>query len=280
MPNNASARGLSLSNGSARAEPLLLAGRGRPAVKLLMVTANLVEVAALVGDTARATMLAALMGGQSLTATELAFLARISRSTASGHLAKLVNARLLVVTRQRRFAYYRIASPLVAQMLESIKQVAAIEVPPRHRPRSPEQDALLFARTCYDHLAGRVGVALADALVARGHIILTDEAGEVTPSGERFLCSFGVDLAPRGRRRFCQPCLDWSERRYHLRGVVGAGLLHRCFDLGWFKRERDTRALKLTSAGRAGLASMFGVEFGDAAQPAVATGGPKALVRA
>ena len=100
-----------------------------------MVAANLVEVAALVGDTARATMLAALMGGQSLTATELAF-ARISRSTASGHLAKLVNARLLAVTRKRRFTYYRIASPLVAGMLESIKLVAAIEVPPRHRPRS------------------------------------------------------------------------------------------------------------------------------------------------
>src|ERR1700744_1968255 len=102
----------------------------------MVAAANLVELAALVGDTARATMLAALMGGQSLTATELAYTANISRSTASGHLSRLVNARLLVVSRKRRFAYYRIASPLVARMLESIGAVAAIETPPRHRPRS------------------------------------------------------------------------------------------------------------------------------------------------
>src|SRR5437868_11336815 len=106
----------------------------------MVAAANVVEVAALVGDTARATMLAALMGGQSLTASELAFLAHISRSTASEHLAKLVQARLLTVTRRRRFSYYRIASPLVARMLESIKAVAAIETPARHQPRSAQED--------------------------------------------------------------------------------------------------------------------------------------------
>jgi DNA-binding transcriptional ArsR family regulator len=254
---------LSPSNGSARTEPLLLAGRGGAAVKLLMVAANLVEVAALVGDTARATMLWALMGGQSLTATELAYAANVSRSTASGHLSKLAAAGLLTVNRKRRFAYYRIASPLVARMLESIKAVAAIETPPRHRPRSARDDALCFARTCYDHLAGQCGVAVTDALVARGLVVLTDDGGEVTPSGDRFLTSFGVDAAPRGRRLFCQPCLDWSERRYHLKGVVGAGLLCRCMDLGWFKRERDSRALRLTPVGRSGLADMFGVRIGD-----------------
>ena len=159
----------------------------------MVAAANLVEVAALVGDTARATMLNALMGGQSLTATELAYCANVSRSTASGHLSKLVSARLLTVTRKRRFSYYRIASPRVATMLESIKVVAAIEVPPRHQPRSSHDDALRFARSCYDHLAGQVGVAITDALVAMGHIILTDEGGEVTSSGERFLSAFGVD---------------------------------------------------------------------------------------
>jgi DNA-binding transcriptional ArsR family regulator len=126
----------------------------------MVAAANLVEVAALVGDTARATMLNALMGGQSLTATELAYCANVSRPTASGHLSKLVAARLLTVTRNRRFSYYRIASPLVATMLESIKVVAAIEVPPRRQPRSASDDALRFARTCYDHLAGQVGVLL------------------------------------------------------------------------------------------------------------------------
>ena len=188
----------------------------------MVAAANLVEVAALVGDTARATMLNALMGGQSLTATELAYCANVSRSTASGHLSKLVAARLLTVIRNRRFSYYRIASPLVATMLESIKVVAAMEVPPRRQPRSANDDALRFARSCYDHLAGQVGVAVTDALVAMGHVVLTDEGGEVTSSGGHFLSAFGADLRPRTRRIFCQPCLDWSERRYHLKGLVGA----------------------------------------------------------
>src|SRR5450830_2055122 len=118
----------------------------------MIAAANMVEVAALVGDTARATMLAALMGGQALTSSELAALAHISRPTASGHLSKLVGARLLAVTQKRRNRYYRIASPLVAKMLEGIKAVAALETPPRYQPRSAQDDALRFARTCYDHL--------------------------------------------------------------------------------------------------------------------------------
>jgi DNA-binding transcriptional ArsR family regulator len=223
----------------------------------MVAAANLVEVAALVGDTARATMLNALMGGQSLTATELAYCANVSRPTASGHLSKLVAARLLIVTRKRRFSYYRIASPLIAAMLESMKVVAAIEVPPRRQPRSAQDEALRFARSCYDHLAGQVGVAVTDALVAMGHIVLTDDGGEVTASGARFLAAFGVDLTPRGRRLFCQPCLDWSERRYHIKGLVGARILERLVELGWLKSVPGSRALQLTPAGRAGLSETF-----------------------
>src|SRR3954451_13939710 len=180
--------------------------------------ANLVVVAALVGETARARMLPALMGGQSLTATELAYCANISRSTASGHLGKLVAARLLVVTRKRRFSYYRIASPLVASMLESIKLVAATEVPSRFQPRSARDEALRFARSCYDHLAGRLSVAITDALVAHEHIFLADDGGMVTDAGALFLAEFGADLTSRSstKRVFCRPCLDWSERRYHV----------------------------------------------------------------
>jgi len=238
------------------------------AIGLRMVAAaNLVEVAALVGDTARATMLNALMGGQSLTATELAYCANVSRSTASSHLSKLVAAKLLTVTRQRRFSYYRIASPLVATMLESIKVVAAIEVPPRHQARSAHDDAVRFARSCYDHLAGQVGVAVTDALVAMGHIVLTDEGGEVTSSGERFLSAFGVDLRPRTRRIFCQPCLDWTERRYHIKGLIGAGILHRLLELGWLKRVSGSRALRLTSSGRTGLSEIFDIEINDEGMP-------------
>jgi DNA-binding transcriptional ArsR family regulator len=227
----------------------------------MVAAANLVEVAALVGDTARATMLNALMGGQSLTATELAYCANISRSTASGHLGKLVAARLLTVTHKRRFSYYRIASPLVATMLESIKVVAAIEVPPRRQPRSANDDALRFARSCYDHLAGQVGVAVTDALVAMEHIVLTDDGGEVTDSGGRFLSAFGVDLTPRTRRMFCQPCLDWSERRYHLKGLVGARILDRLLALGWLRCVSGSRALQLTPSGRTGLSETFHIEI-------------------
>lgn len=235
---------------------------------LMVAAANMVEVAALVGDTARATMLGALMGGQSLTGSELAFLAHISRSTASEHLTKLVDARLIAVTRRRRFNYYRIASPLVAQMLESMKVVAALEVPPRYQPRSMRDDAMRFARTCYDHLAGVVAVAIADALVARDYVELGDDGGEVTSGGARFLGEFGADLAgqSRGRRIFCRPCLDWSERRYHTAGHVGAEICRCCLQRGWFVRERDSRTLRLTAAGRAGLYASFGVAL-DGAQP-------------
>src|ERR1700734_4111890 len=234
--------GVSPVIGSVRAEPSPVARRPARAVKSVMVAAaNMVEVAALVGDTARATMLGALMGGQALTGSELAFLAHVSRSTASEHLTKLVEARLIAVTRRRRFNYYRIASPLVAQMLESIKVVAALETPPRYQPRSIRDDAMRFARTCYDHLAGVAAVAIADAPVARDYVVLGDDGGEVTPAGARFLGDFGVDLSAqsRGRRIFCRPCLDWSERRYHIAGHVGAEICRCCLQRGWFVRQRD-----------------------------------------
>jgi DNA-binding transcriptional ArsR family regulator len=227
----------------------------------MFAAANLVEVAALVGDTARATILAALMGGQALTGSELAYLARVSRPTASEHLLKLVEARLVAVTKQGRYRYYRIASPLVARMLESIIAVAAIEVPARYQPRSIRDDALRFARTCYDHLAGQVGVAITDALVANGHIVITEDGGEVTDAGARFLTDFGADLCARGKRIFCRPCLDWSERRYHVAGLVGAEIWRRCLGLGWLMRERDSRALRLTAAGKIGLSDTFGIDL-------------------
>jgi len=229
--------------------------------------ANLVEVAALVGDAARAAMLAALMGGRSLTAKELAYYANVARSTASGHLGKLVAARLLTVIRERRFSYYRIASPLVASMLESIKVVAAMELPPRRQPGASRDDALRFARSCYDHLAGHVGVAVTDALVSMGHVILTDEGGEVTPSGGRFLSAFGADPRLGTRRIFCQPCLDWSEARYHLKGLVGARILDRLLELEWLKRVPGSRALQLTSSGRAGLSETFQIEINHEGVP-------------
>jgi len=229
----------------------------------MAAAANLVEVAALVGDTARATMLAALMSGQSLTSSELASLAHISRSTASGHLGKLVAARLLCVSQKRRHRYYRIASPLVARMLEGIAAVASLETPPRFRPRSAQDDALRFARTCYDHLAGQLGVAIADALVAKKLIVLSDEGGEVTAAGTRFFTAFGADLKrpAASRRVFCRACLDWSERRYHVAGFIGAEICRRSGELGWITQRRGNRAVQLTPAGRRGFRDVLAVKF-------------------
>jgi DNA-binding transcriptional ArsR family regulator len=227
----------------------------------MVAAANLVEVAALVGDTARATMLAALMSGQALTGSELAALARVSRSTASEHLSKLVEARLITLMRMGRYSYYRISSPLVAQMMESIIAVAAIETPPRYTPRSIHDEGLRFARTCYDHLAGRLAVAIADSLIKKGHLVLTDDGGELTPTGFSFLVDFGADISSKShsQRCFCRPCLDWSERRYHVAGRVGMEMWRRFLDLGWVKRRRETRAVRLTPLGQVGLAKVFDI---------------------
>lgn len=222
---------------------------------------SLAEIAALVGNPARANMLTALLDGRALTAKELAHAGGVAPQTASGHLARLTDGRLLTLAKQGRHAYYRLASPVIGQMLESIMAVAA-EGPPRYQPRWRGGDALRNARTCYDHLAGRLGVALADALVAHEHVALSEDGGVVTPTGEEFFQRFGVDFRERtrSRRPFCRPCLDWSERRPHLAGAVGAALAERCFELGWIGRIRDTRAVLVTPEGRRGLSETFGID--------------------
>ena len=216
------------------------------------------EVAALVGDPARANMLSALMDGRALTAGELAYAAGVSPQTTSGHLAKLTEARLLVPQKQGRHRYYRLATPAVGRMIEGIMAVA-VDGPPRHRPPGKFDAALRNARTCYDHFAGRLGVGLADALVGRGHVMLGDDGGEVTEAGVDFFNGFGIDLAAAQQRKraFCRPCLDWTERRPHLGGAIGAALATRCFELGWVERMRDKRGLNITRKGERGLLEIF-----------------------
>lgn len=220
------------------------------------------EVAALVGDPARANMLVALLGGRALTATELAYAAGVSPPTTSGHLGKLSAARLVMLMKQGRHRYYRLAGPHVAHMLESIMHVA-IDGPPRYQPRSKADDQMRRARTCYDHIAGALGVDLADSMIAHDFVVLGDEAGEVTPAGTKFLTRLGVDLAAaRAKRRvFCRPCLDWTERRPHIGGAVGAAVAKRCFDLKWIEQVRDSRALAITPAGHRGLVEAFGLSI-------------------
>jgi DNA-binding transcriptional ArsR family regulator len=219
---------------------------------------RIATVAALLGDPARANILSALLDGRALTAKELAYAARVSAQTTSGHLAKLTEAGLLAGERQGRHRYFRLASPLIGQMMEAVMAVAGAEDARRSTWRGGE--ALRTARTCYDHLAGRLGVALADSLTGHGHIALASDGGEVTPSGHAFLRDFGAEPAA-GKRVFCRPCLDWSERRPHIAGRLGAALACRCFELGWISRMRDTRALTITAAGRSGFAERFGVEL-------------------
>ncbi len=222
---------------------------------------SIAQIAALVGSPARANVLTALLDGRAMTATELAHAARVSPQTASEHLAKMTQARLLALTKQGRRSYYRLASPVIGRMLEGIMMVAAD--PSRQPPRWRGDDALRTARTCYDHLAGRLGVALADSLAARDQIMLSEDGGMVTLAGEAFFHSFGIEIAEIGRRRrtFCRPCLDWSERRPHLGGAVGAALADRTFALGWIARVPDSRTVTVTPEGRRGFARTFGIDL-------------------
>jgi DNA-binding transcriptional ArsR family regulator len=237
----------------------------------MVTTSSFAETAALVGDLARASMLAALMDGRALTATELARIAGITPQTASGHLARLTDAGLLAMERQGRHRYHRLASPSVARMIESIMSVAS-DVSEAAKARrkvpvavGPRDKALRYARTCYDHLAGELAVAIADSMVTAGHVELSGDGGILTPEGAVFLGRLGIDLdaalAGSSRRRaghtFCRPCLDWSERRPHIAGAVGTALCACFLTRGWIRRTEGTRAITVTPTGRLALARAF-----------------------
>jgi DNA-binding transcriptional ArsR family regulator len=220
---------------------------------------NIVGIAALIGDHARAEILTALMGGHALTATELAQVAGVTKQTVSTHLAKLLDAQLIAVQSQGRHRYFRLAQPDVAQLLESLMGVAyrAGAVRVRSSPREP---ALRKARVCYDHLAGELGVFVYDSLARRRLLRKRDEALELTPAGRRFCEDFGiaVDALAGNQRPLCRACLDWSARRNHLAGAVGAAVLDRCLDLGWARRAKDSRVVAFSAAGERALRERFG----------------------
>jgi DNA-binding transcriptional ArsR family regulator len=247
----------------------------------MVTTSGLAEIAALAGDPARAAMLVALMDGRALTAGELAGVAGITPQTASGHLARLVAAGLLALERQGRHRYHRLAAPAVAQMVEGMMAVAAGARDARRRPprTGPADEAMRQARSCYDHLAGRLAVAIADRLVERGHVELSPDGGAVTAAGAAFLATIGVDLdqaaaRARGKRLFCRPCLDWSERRPHLAGAIGAALLDALLGQGWLRRTAGSRAIQITPGGAQRLEQAFGwgaLPRADLAPPARAS---------
>jgi DNA-binding transcriptional ArsR family regulator len=215
---------------------------------------NITNIAALIGDHARAEVLTVLMSGMALTATELADAAGVTRQTISAHLAKLQAAGLLSVEAQGRHRYFRIADAEVAQLLESLMGVAfgtgAVRV--RSSPREP---ALRKARVCYDHLAGELGVLVYERLARRGAFTLDADGIALSLQGRDLLRAIGVepDALPASRRPFCRTCLDWSERRHHLAGQLGTLLLDRFQQLGWARRMPDSRVLAFSPDGEAAL---------------------------
>jgi DNA-binding transcriptional ArsR family regulator len=219
---------------------------------------NIARIGALVGDNARADMLTALMSGQALTATELAQHAGVTKQTASAHLAKLLDARLLAVSSQGRHRYFRLADRDVADLLESLMGVAyrAGAVRVRSSPREP---ALRKARVCYDHLAGELGARVFESLQQRRMLRSRDDRLELTRAGAHLCRELGIDVdaLSRGRRELCRTCLDWSERRPHLAGSVGAALLQRCFDLGWARRSAASRVVTFSPSGERALRERF-----------------------
>lgn len=231
----------------------------------LMLTANaFAEIGALLGDPGRANMLVALMDGRALTATELAGVAGVTPQTASSHLGQLISAGLIAMERQGRHRYHQLATPAIARMVEDMMAVATATTATRRAPlrTGPRDLAMRQARTCYDHLAGRIAVAIADAMTKRGDIELGADGGALTQSGGEFLDKIGLALPTlTGRKRvFCRPCLDWSERRLHIAGTLGSALLDHMLDKAWLRKLDGSRAVKVTSAGRRELTRLFDLD--------------------
>jgi DNA-binding transcriptional ArsR family regulator len=244
---------------------------------------DIAPVAALLADRARAVMLTVLLDGRPLSAGELAKAAGVSAATASSHLGKLLDGELVSVVKQGRHRYYRLKGAEVAGVIEALSVISP-SVQVRSLRQSRQAAALGQARTCYDHLAGRAGVALFDAMISGGLIEppsseeppssdehrSSDEppsagdparsAYEVTRKGEERLAEIGVDVqvVRASRRRFAGHCLDWTERRPHLNGALGAAVTARMIELTWFERGASRRSLVLTETGLAGLANVFG----------------------
>jgi DNA-binding transcriptional ArsR family regulator len=214
------------------------------------------STAALMADPSRAAMLAALLNGRPLAAGELARAADVSAQSASMHLAQLLDGGLVQVTRQGRHRYYRIASSEVAHAIEAL---GGISTPPRVRPIGGN-DAIRYARTCYDHLAGELAVALAGALERKRLLVPRgDREYDLTPTGEAFFSAWRMDVtALRGARRaFARRCFDWTERRDHLAGALGAAIYGKFLERRWIRRDRNSRVVYVTPEGKRQLADVL-----------------------
>jgi len=210
----------------------------------------------------RATLLLALIGGRSLTASELASRAGISRSLASAHLSRLLDGGLVSVQQDGRRRHYRIASPHVAEVIEAMLTLAPTQTASSLR-ESTRGRAIRHARTCYDRLAGAVGVALTDSLQHQHLIEPDDNSYRLTAAGHQRLEGLGLDIEElrRQRRAFARPCLGWTERRPHLAGALGAAITAHLLQRNWLERLRGSRAIQITDPGRHGLRDEFGLNL-------------------
>jgi DNA-binding transcriptional ArsR family regulator len=217
---------------------------------------DIARIASLVGDPARANMLNALMGGTALTASELALEAGVSMPTASSHLGKLMEGGLLTVASQGRHRYYGLAGPQVAGMIEAITGVAEAVGPKRVRP-GPRDGAMRVARVCYDHLAGEQAVAMLDRLVAKNILVRDDKEIRLGPAAASHFAAIGIDVYTKPRRPVCRACLDWSVRRSHLAGTLGAAILDKILAEKWARREKDSRAVIFSPPGKQAFERVF-----------------------
>jgi DNA-binding transcriptional ArsR family regulator len=226
--------------------------------------ANIALPAALIGDPVRAAMLSALCDGRAQPASALAYAARVSPQCASNHLAKLLEGGLLSVESEGRHRYYRLATPQVAAAIEALACLAPA-IRSLDAPLTSKGRALRFGRSCYDHLAGRLGVAITARCEARGYLAIPADASKrylVTPAGRSWFEEIGIEvdtLRPTAKG-LARRCLDWTERRHHLAGPLGVALLSRLVELGWVRRNGESRAVSVTPQGEAGLADRLGIE--------------------
>ena len=223
---------------------------------------NIAKVGALLGDSARADALTALMADRALTATELAAIAGVTKQTMSAHLSKLLAASLVAVDQQGRHRYFRLADDDVGGLLESLMGVA-FRTGAVRLVSSPREPALRKARVCYDHLAGELGVLAYESMLRENRLIMTSVGLSPSVSGLAWFKKAGIDtdLAQRQRRTYCRPCMDWSERRYHLAGSLGAALLSRVCDLGWARREKSpSRIVRFTTNGERRFRDLINVK--------------------
>jgi DNA-binding transcriptional ArsR family regulator len=230
-----------------------------------MNTNDIARIASLVGEPARAAMLLALMDGRSLTANELAKVGNVSPQTTSRHLAQMVEAGLMAVAQCGRHRYHRLASSEVAKVLEGIMQIAGDHLVRRAVVTGPRDESMRVARMCYDHIAGRLGLAIAERLVADQVIEFDGDQGQVLGRASEALERWGLllkpdQLQPSRGRPCCRPCMDWSERKMHVAGRLGAMICAHCIEQGWLTRKTGSRILSISAAGGITFRELLGLE--------------------